>query len=135
MKIDVRFQSALLDDDELFSRVARCLAEAAIMVNRATIRQRKAAGRPLPSVYDAGIVWEKPPDSEELIDIPTIMRRGWAHCLNLSCWRAAELREMGIDARIHITRQHKMGAKSRLFHVLLRLPKGKTECPSKRLGM
>lgn len=136
MKLDVRLTSALLADDELFSRIARCLAEAAIISNRALIRSRKAAGKPLPAVYQAGIVWKKPPDSEDMVDIPTILRRGWGHCLHVSCWRAAELREQGINATIHITRQ-RLGAdkKGRLFHVLLRLPGGKTECPSKILGM
>lgn len=139
MKVDIRLVNPMLRSrDDLFSRVARCLAEAAILSNRALIADRKAQGKPLPSIY-SGIVRyqnEVPGKPDECVDIPTIIQRGHGDCLHLSCWRVAELREKGEKARIIITRQRsKITPNKRIFHVLVRRGDGSKEDPSKLLGM
>ena len=138
MKIDVRlYNPELRTRDDLFSRAARCVAEAAILSNRALIRARKEAGKPLPLLYDTGVLYknEEPGRPDECLDIPKILIQGHGDCLHLSCWRVAELRERGEKAKIIITRKRSKNGQKRVFHVLVRRGNGKKEDPSKLLGM
>jgi hypothetical protein len=57
------------------------------------------------------------------------------NCEDLACWRVAELRtRFGIDARPTFTSQVRPDG-SHLYHILVRLPDGRIEDPSRRLGM
>ncbi len=137
MQIDVRLRAPILfRDDATFARVVRLLCEAAIMSNRLYLRATRT-----PPLYRSGVVYQDEPHDlpDELLDIPTILRRKWGDCMHLSCWRVAELREAGEHARIALAWQrvpsNDSDQPSRIFHVLVRRANGKLEDPSKILGM
>ncbi len=97
-----------------------------------------------PLLYHSGVRYEgEPYGQENWQDIPTTHRLGYGDCEDLACWRVAELRAHGCPAeptflwrtiRIH---NPDTGALETpvLYHILVRLPTGALECPSKRLGM
>lgn len=132
MRVTCAFASAQLRTDDLaFSRVVRALTEVGVYVNRLHLR----ANRKAPSLYDAGIVYRaEPPGVEELVDIPALLRRGHGDCMQLVAWRVAELREQGERASVALTRP-KRSHNRRYFHVVVRRANGKTEDPSRLLGM
>lgn len=66
-------------------------------------------------------------------DIPTTLAKGYGDCEDLACWRIAEYRVKGIDAR-PLIRWRKRDGKM-IYHALLRLPDGRTEDPSIAMGM
>lgn len=137
MRINLRLSNPLLKtDDSLFSRCVRLTCEAAILSNRALIKECKRTGKPVPPLYKAGVVYENEPEGQpdECLDIPKIGRQGHGDCLHLSCWRVAELREGGEKAKIRLTWKHRDDG-TRVFHVLVRRANGSIEDPSKRLGM
>jgi hypothetical protein len=104
-----------------------------------------------PSLYESGVVYERePPGREDWQDILTTLRRGSGDCEDLATWRAADLRMRGIPARAFgrprpmvIPSSCEAGAVAcddtpqvgTLWHILVRLPNGKIEDPSLRLGM
>jgi hypothetical protein len=104
-----------------------------------------------PSLYESGVVYERePPGREDWQDILTTLRRGGGDCEDLATWRAADLLMRGIPARafgrprpmlippaceegaVACHGEPQMGT---LWHILVRLPNGTIEDPSKRLGM
>jgi hypothetical protein len=89
-----------------------------------------------PMLYRSGVVYqEEPPGQEDWQDVPTTVRMGFGDCEDLACWRAAELRvRSGIDARPTFTSQVKPDG-AYLYHILVRLPDGRIEDPSRNLGM
>jgi len=144
VKLDVRLANPLLKSrDDLFSRCVRLCAEAAVLSNRALIHEAKMRGSPLPRLFSGVVIYENEPENQvdELVDIPTLIKRGHGDCLHLSAWRVAELREDGeARARIVVSRQRKFlkpgaSAPARIFHVLVRRGNGTKEDPSKILGM
>lgn len=90
----------------------------------------------VPSVYESGVRYEEePPGQEDWQDIPTCLRMRTADCEDLACWRAAELRvRHGIKAEPTFTYQLRSNG-SYLYHITVKLPDGRTEDPSRRLGM
>lgn len=67
-------------------------------------------------------------------DLPRIMKEGLADCKGLAAWRAAELVNAGVPARIVVVDRDVPGM--RLFHVLVqRDDDGSREDPSRALGM
>jgi hypothetical protein len=139
MKIDLRLSNPLLRSrDDFFARSARLTAEVAIFSNRVFLRYAKELGKPIPALYDSGVRYknETPGKPDQLVDIPTIMARGWGDCFHLSAWLVAELREAGESrARIRVTRVRNPAKDRRTFHVLVRRGNGETEDPSRILGM
>lgn len=89
-----------------------------------------------PGIYDAGVIYqEEPPGAEDWADIPTVLKLGWGDCEDLACWRAAELRiRHGIDAHPQVSCSIQADG-SRLYHITVLLPDGRTEDPSRNLGM
>ena len=85
-----------------------------------------------PSLYSTGVRYKRDPE-EEWLTIPFVIRQGYGDCEDLACWRVAELRRRGEHARLRIV-EKRMGNKT-LFHILVRRANGKTEDPSRRLGM
>lgn len=136
MQINVRLTNPILKKrDDIFARAVRILCEAAIFSNRVYIREFKPA-----PLYASGVRYKNEPIGlpDELLDIPTIVSRGWGDCMHLCCWRVAELREQGEKARIAFVWKHLKqpeGNKLRLFHVIVRRGDGKLEDPSRKLGM
>lgn len=71
---------------------------------------------------------------EHFRDIPRIIENGGGDCDNVACWRAAELRELGVNACPYITwRKRPDGGMT--YHVITRWPDGSSEDPSLLLGM
>jgi len=67
-------------------------------------------------------------------EIPRIIENGGGDCDNVASWRAAELRELGINACPFITwRTRSDGGMT--YHVIVRWPDGSSEDPSLLLGM
>lgn len=89
-----------------------------------------------PLLYDSGIQYqEEPPGAEDWVDIPSILKIGWGDCEELAAWRVAELRERyGIHAECDFSSQRKDDG-SYLYHIYVKLPDGRTEDPSRELGM
>ncbi len=56
------------------------------------------------------------------------------NCEDLACWRAAELRVRGIRARAFFTRDRRSDGTT-LYHIMVKLPDGRIEDPSRQLGM
>lgn len=89
-----------------------------------------------PLLYESGVRYvPEPPNEEWFTDVPTVLKRGWADCDDLGCWRAAELR-----VRFHIHDAHTFTQRqvepdgSTLYHVMVQSSLG-TEDPSSALGM
>jgi hypothetical protein len=92
-----------------------------------------------PRIYETDVryhVEEETDDhfAEEWCDIPTVIRQGWGDCDDLACAICAEYRvHDGIDANPMIKWARRDG--SFIYHMLVLLPDGTQEDPSKRLGM
>lgn len=67
-------------------------------------------------------------------DIPAVLNKKFCDCDNVTCYRAAELRLMGIKATPYITWRDRFGG-STTYHALVRWPDGTSEDPSLLLGM
>jgi hypothetical protein len=133
-------------DPELVATLAIGFLNGIIANNQATIREFRRRGRPLPTLYESGVVYMREPwqDFEEFADVLTVLRRGWGDCDDLVAWKVAELREDGFFATPRIYWR----PKSSTMHAQLRHPprcmcpmcrgrfeKGKIEDPSRLLGM
>lgn len=98
---------------------------------RATLLKAQKLGRPIPPLYTAGVRYQRERRGVEGWFLPPqIFSRGQGDCEDLATWRAAELQLRGVRARAIVYR-----AKPGLWHVVVQLPGGKREDPSKRLGM
>jgi hypothetical protein len=88
-----------------------------------------------PRLYQSGVVYRAEPiGREDWRDISAVLHYGNGDCEDLACWRAAELRELdGIDARPTYRWRQRDGI--RVYHILVKLPDGTTEDPSRKLGM
>lgn len=137
-KVNSRFGNpSLTTNDDLFSRIARVQCEAAVLSNREFLISYPNT----PLLYTSGVRYENEVigSVDELVDIPVILARGKGDCFQLVAWRVAELRQMGENANIAITRKRAKIPNSsrqlRLFHVLVRRSSGELEDPSRMLGM
>ena len=84
-----------------------------------------------PKLYASGVRYRQEPQGREnWLTIPKVLSRGFGDCEDLAAWRAAELQRAGIRARVVVIRS---GPKT--FHAVVRLPGGKIEDPSRKLGM
>lgn len=107
----------------------RCALGALTAVNRVLMRHWRRSGKEVPELYASGVRYKRQPP-ERFLTFPRILERGEGDCDQLCCYRAAELQELGIDARA-VPRRVRDG----LMHVVVRWPNGRFEDPSKRLGM
>jgi len=67
-------------------------------------------------------------------EIPRIIENGGGDCDNVASWRAAELRQHGIQASPYITWRRRADG-GMTYHVVVRWPDGSSEDPSLLLGM
>lgn len=105
--------------------------EGLVRMNQQQIRVAAREGRPVPSVYRAGVHWQR--DHGETWDTIQIVRqRGYGDCEDLASWRAAELRERGIPAHAVVRRSNTPGV---AWHAVVQWPNGQIEDPSAKLGM
>ena len=108
------------------------MVEALVRLNMDWLR--RAGGR-IPPLYNTDVVYEREGRTMEgrprevFRQIPEVLKRGVGDCEDLAAWRIAELRAMGVNAQPLITKH------GRMFHVSVRLPDGRVDDPSKRLGM
>ena len=85
----------------------------------------------LPRLYDSGVRYQREqPGREQWWTIPQVLERGYGDCEDLSAWRAAELRSMGVPAFAYVIRSG-----PRMFHAVVRYPDGSIEDPSRALGL
>jgi hypothetical protein len=91
-----------------------------------------------PPLYSSGVRYmREPPGEEEWNTIPVCLAE-WSHgrgsdCEDLACWRVAELRAAGIPASpvFYFRRRAQLS----IYHIVVRLPDGRIEDPSSKLGM
>lgn len=86
-----------------------------------------------PKLYKAPVRYVKEMGTEIWQDIPNVIKSGVGDCEDLACWRVAELRSIGINARPYMTGRKQSGR--RIYHALVRHPNGKIEDPSLAMGM
>ena len=84
----------------------------------------------IPGIYQSGVRYARERGREEWLTVPVILSRGRGDCEDLACWRAAEMRVHGIDARAVVYR-----SAPHMFHVVVEHPDGSREDPSRELGM
>lgn len=88
-----------------------------------------------PPLYKSGVVYRREPPGVELWkDIPHCIADGFGDCEDLACWRAAEYRIHNVRA-MPAFRKRIFPDGFSLYHIVVKLPDGKIEDPSKRLGM
>ena len=116
--------------------VLRLFLEALTAANVAYLQAHPDA----PKLYASGVRYrtEKPklkgtPIPEEWLSIPYVIRQGWGDCEDLACWRTAELLQQGVKAQPVFTFR-RVGRFS-IYHIMVRLPDGTIDDPSRRLGM
>lgn len=122
-----------LKPSKILALVIREALEAVIMTNRLYLRLHK-----VPPIYESNIRYEEEPANqpyEEFAAIPVVLAKGWGDCDDLCCWRIAELRNAGENAKVRLKWQFDPMRGTRMYHVLVRRSNGQVEDPSKRLGM
>ena len=106
------------------------LLNALIALNRHYLRWHPDT----PQLYRSGVRYRREPKgAEKWTTIPVILRKGHADCEDLVGWRVSELNHWGIAARPSFT--WRTIGNTRTYHILVFLPSGVTEDPSRILGM
>lgn len=96
-----------------------------------------------PPLYSAGVRYRREPlGQERWLDVPTILEmpkeERFGDCEDLACWRAAELWVHGVPARPAFRYRQMVtrgGKPITVYHIVVLLPNGTTEDPSRALGM
>jgi len=103
-----------------------CLLEGLVRLNLSQRRRGLA-----PPIYSSGVRYRREERGrEDWQSARSAHRSGFADCEDLASWAAASHRLVGVNARA-VVRQVRPGLK----HVIVELPDGTIEDPSKRLGM
>lgn len=107
------------------------LLNALFNINRLWLRTHPEA----PRLYQAGVRYRAEPlGRENWRDVSAVLEAGIGDCEDLASWRAAELRERdGVRARPAF-RWRQVGD-TRIYHIVVKLPDGRIEDPSRKLGM
>ena len=89
----------------------------------------------IPPLYKSGVRYRREsPKRERWLRSDEVLEVGYGDCEDLAAWRAAELRQRGLPAKVIVK---KTGP--RKFHALVAVPtetgRWITEDPSRRLGM
>jgi len=130
---------ALFEPPTLNDRVVEILCDALTQIDLDYLRHHPET----PPIYRSGVRYIREPFRQPCGDhwraIPWVIEAGGGDCEDLACWRAAELIAGGKKARpIWSKKQHPgppgvgLGV---LYHILVELPCGEIEDPSKVLGM
>lgn len=112
-------------------RKLKGLLAALVIANQEYLKLHPEA----PLLYRSGIRYQaEPPGQEEWQDYPTLLQTGRGDCEDLASARVAELRvRFGIRAKPYVT--HRQAGGILRYHIQVRLPDGRIEDPSARLGM
>lgn len=133
MMDSIEFEVSLFQHAEDRDRSQECLVilmDALAKVNVTFLKANPST----PPLYQAPIrYFFDPREPDPWQDIPTTLKKGYGDCEDLACWRMAEYRVKGIDARPLIRWKKRDG--KYVYHALLRLPDGRTEDPSIAMGM
>lgn len=129
--VNLQIQLFASEAERSASEAVLCLLlEALTRSNEIWLRMHPST----PSIYDAGIRYVREPYGvEEWQGIAALMISKIGDCEDLACARVAEYRCRGIAARAVFT-WRRIGALS-MYHIIVALPDGTTEDPSRRLGM
>lgn len=130
----------LMRDPMDVARACRAELFATVQTNVEIIRKCAQLGRPIPSIYDAGIFFCREPWAgkfEEFANILQVIERGWTDCDDACAWvcaaywaRGGEWLKTGIKI---YWRPKTKGQAMTIYHAQVRLPDGKIEDPSRRL--
>lgn len=108
----------------ILSVLAQGFLNGVVASNRVTLRDARQRGKPLPSLYQSGVEYDREPWAglfEEFADITTVLNRGWGDCDDLCAWRVAELQEAGEPASCRIYwRPHNKRTGQLMLHVQVR---------------
>lgn len=134
MMNEIIFEVALFELPDDRDRSQECLVilmDALAKVNVAYLIQHPNT----PPLYESKVKYYFDPNAPDpWQDIPSTIRKGYGDCEDLACWRIAEYRVKGIDAR-PLIRWRKKPNGAYTYHALVRLPDGRTEDPSISMGM
>lgn len=85
----------------------------------------------VPGIFESGVRYKRERrGSEEWLTIPIVIQRGYGDCEDLACWLAASYRCNGVAARAVAYR-----SAPHVRHIVVLLPDGTIEDPSRELGM
>ena len=110
------------------------MLEALCDIDRAYLRQFPST----PDFYASGVryIAEPPGSPNRWSDIGRAMARGGTHCVGLSAWRVAELRERQREhARFRVAMYTDPTTRAITWHVYVIRGDGSEEDPSRKLGM
>jgi hypothetical protein len=108
------------------ARALKALLDCQVALNLAYLADHAA-----PPLYKAGVVYGR---TQLWEPIPAVLARGFGDCKSLAPWLVAEYRKKGINADT-VFRWIKNNRGGTDFHILVVLPDGTNEDPSKVLGM
>ncbi len=113
------------------SQIGRVNALSLLLRGLVALNRWLLARHDLPPLYESGVRYRRDAAGTEIWSAATIVyqrRRG--DCEDLSCWRAAELQNAGVDAIACVKRTGR-----RRLHAIVCYPDGTIEDPSRILGM
>jgi hypothetical protein len=111
--------------------VLRLLIEALAAANAGHLRLHPEA----PWLYESGVSYVEDAEGHEgWTDIPETLARGVGDCKTLVAWRLAELRVREGETAQPLVSFARVGSRVK-FHVEVRRADGRTEDPSRALGM
>jgi hypothetical protein len=103
-----------------------CLLEGLVRLDLSQLRRGL-----VPPIYKSRVRYRREARGrEDWLSAKAANRAGFADCEDLACYLAASYRLVGVQA-VAIVKEVRPGLK----HCLVRLPDGRIEDPSKRLGM
>jgi len=110
--------------------ILRSLLEALVTLNVDYLKRHPRT----PALYRSGVRYRREPArTEEWRTIPIVRAQGFGDCEDLAAWRIAELRELGIPAKPCF--RYRQEGNKRIYHIMVCLPDGTGEDPSRVLGM
>lgn len=122
----------------------RAWLRALLSLNVELLRLARRAGRPYPPLYRSGVRYAPEPragsaaraalEPEDFAPVPVVISRGWGDCDDLAAWRAAEWQLSGVLADIDVRESAGSSPTARRWHIVVVLPDGSIEDPSRRLS-
>ena len=98
------------------------------------INLRKLATYRIPLLYQSGVRYHQEHAEDAFQDCLSTYRRGFGDCDDLACWRAAELRKQGSEARVEVQflsiEPNDSGSPDFSFHAFVRRANGSIEDPT-----
>ena len=146
MRFAIRIDTDAIENPRVVARIARGFLQGVILQNRVLLRQARSRGRPYPELYKAGVQFKREPKPkhglpriQEMVDLRTVIERGWGDCKHLTAWRVAELQEAedpGATIKIY-WRVKRVNGRLRpsMYHAEVRRSDGSVEDVSRYLGM